>query len=194
LPHKRFCSTHHNKQPTGRPAQGRPVVHPPPTAKDPPMEVLTNRRLLAAITLLAQDHELPMRATVSGMLTIKTNHRVLGGIAEHWHQQAWLTLQQHLDEVHIAAHGGDDCDGEHYHNDVKTWPMRLADAVTRAADYAYDIRVVAQGPTGPAPDPRVWSALLGALTMLVVQAWIGAADSEAMSVYMRSLIDTVGGL
>jgi hypothetical protein len=66
--------------------------------------------------------------------------------------------------------------------------------VTRAADYAYDIRVVAQGPTGPAPDPRVWSALLGALTMLVVQAWIGAADSEAMSVYMRSLIDTVGGL
>lgn len=158
------------------------------------MEVLTNRRLLAAITLIATDYDLPLHHIVSAMLTGRMNHSALAKIADSYHQQAWLTLTQHLDEAHIAAHQGEDCDGEHYHDDVKTWPLRLADASVRAADYAYQIRVVAQGPQGPVPDPRAWNALMGALTLLVVRTWIGGPDAESVSVYMRSLIDTIGGL
>jgi hypothetical protein len=158
------------------------------------MEVLTNRRLLAAITLVAEDHNLPMRRTVSGMLTVKMNHSVLGGIADHYREEAWSTLQRHLDEAHIASRRGADCNSGLYQADIKTWPLRLADAVVRAADYAYQIRVVAQGPQGPAPDPRVWNALMSALTLLVVRTWTGTADADSLSAYMRSLIETVGGL
>lgn len=158
------------------------------------MELRTDRRLLAAIMLVAEEHDLPRREGIRAMLAIKANHAALGRIGAYYQQQAWLVLRDHLNEAHTAAHSDSECVGHHYDQDAELWPLRLAEAVVRAADYAYQIRIVAQGPQGQAPDPRVWDALLGALTILVVRAWIGSTSPTELPVYVRALVDTIGGL
>lgn len=161
--------------------------------KPPPAEVPTDRRITHAVSMIANEFDFPRKVSLRTQLAHQHDPVKMGRIGEYYRQQAWVVLKQHLDEAY-AYNNGDNADELAYAEEVKKWPLWFGDAVTIASGYAYQIRVAAQGVTGLPPDPRVWSALVGALSLLTVRARIGDPDHQDLSTYVASLVRAIEGL
>lgn len=154
-------------------------------------DIAPDRLITWAVSFIANDWELPRRLILHNKLTRKQDPVAMGAIGSHYRKQAWLKLKLHLESEFLED---DEEEGRDFEEYAKQWPLWWADAVTTGADYAYQVRAAAQGVRGRSPDPRVWSALVGAMTLIVVKAQIGEADPARVPLFVASLVASIEAL
>lgn len=153
------------------------------------MDLSTDRRLVAAMTLLADEYDLPRKDYLKQQI-YHAEPAVLGGFADRYVRAAWHELQKNLSEAFNAKLPSTVGSPEGLPPAAVTgpWPRDLMQATIAASGLAYDIRATAQGVRGPAPDPRVWAALVALLTVLVIRARVASADPHSVHNSVKTVV------
>lgn len=157
----------------------------------PAFDLPTDRRLVAAMVVLADEHDLPRKHYLRNLVVSGVSPEKMAEFTARYVKQSWKDLDQQLNERFFHDHGEDALLTT---EETRLWPRKLMEATLEASGHAYRLRAAAQGPQGAPPDDRVWQALVAALTLVVVRARVNNHDTWALTNSVNTAIKMLGDL